>query len=366
MNNHVTVLQIDGKALEHNLNYFRQKLQPETKILAVVKAFGYGSDGIQVATFLQDKVDYFAVAYTHEGEALREAGVETPILVLHPQIQNFHQLVQNKLEPSIYNFKTLTAFLDHADESLLMNYPIHLKFNTGLNRLGLWHNDIPLILTKIQESKHIKIQSLFSHLAASEDHDEREFTITQLNNFVEIVKQIYEHLDYKPMLHMLNTSGVINYPQAQFDMVRIGIGMYGFGNDPDETAQLKNTHILKSIISQIHMIEPGETVGYNRAFVSKGFCKTATIPVGHADGISRRLGHEKGYVTIAGKKAPIIGNVCMDMIMVDITQIDCKEGDKVIVFGNQQDILHIAEEAETISYEVLTAISQRIKRILVF
>lgn len=364
MNNHVTVLEIDGKALEHNLNYFKQKLQPETKILAVVKAFGYGSDGVQVATFLQGKVDYFAVAYTHEGEALREAGIETPILVLHPQIQNFQQLVQNRLEPSIYNFKTLTAFLKYADESLLMNYPIHLKFNTGLNRLGLWHNDIPLILSRIQESKHVKIQSLFSHLAASEDQDERGFTIGQLNNFAAIVKQIYQHLDYEPMIHALNTSGVINYPQAQFDMVRIGIGMYGFGNDANETAQLKNTHILRSIISQIHMIEPGETVGYNRAFVSKGFSKTATIPVGHADGISRRLGNEKGYVTIAGQKAPIIGNVCMDMIMVDITKIDCKEGDEVIIFGNQKDILHMAEEAETISYEILTAISQRIKRTL--
>jgi alanine racemase len=362
MNNHVSVLEIDGKALEHNLNYFKQKLQPNTKIMAVVKAFGYGSDGTLVASFLQDKVDYFAVAYTHEGEALREAGIQTPILVLHPQIQNFHQLVQNKLEPSIYNFKTLKAFLNYADEALLMNYPIHLKFNTGLNRLGLWHNDIPLILSEIKASKHVKIQGLLSHLAASEDHDEREFTIGQLNNFAAIVKQMYQHLDDQPLVHTLNTSGVINYPQAQFDMVRIGIGMYGFGNHPEETAQLKNTHILKSIISQIHMIEPGETVGYNRAFVSKGFAKTATIPIGHADGISRRLGNEKGYVTIAGQKAPIIGNVCMDMIMVDITQIDCKEGDEVIVFGNQQDILHMAEEAETISYEILTAISQRIKR----
>lgn len=362
MNNHVSVLEIDGRALEHNLNYFKQKLQADTKIMAVVKAFGYGSDGSLVASFLQDKVDYFAVAYTHEGEALRVAGIKTPILVLHPQIQNLHQMVQNKLEPSIYNFKTLQAFLRYADEALLMNYPIHLKFNTGLNRLGLWHNDIPLILSKIKASKHVKIQGLLSHLAASEDHDEREFTLGQLNNFTSTVKQFYEHLDYKPMIHTLNTSGVINYPQAQFDMVRIGIGMYGFGNDSIETKQLKNTHILKSIISQIHRIEPGETVGYNRAFVSKGFAKTATIPVGHADGISRRLGNENGYVTIAGQKAPIIGNVCMDMIMVDITKIDCKEGDEVIVFGNQQDILHMAEKAETISYEILTAISQRIQR----
>ncbi|MFD2568614.1 alanine racemase [Pseudotenacibaculum haliotis] len=364
MNNHVTVLEIDGKALEHNLNYFKKKLHPNTKTLAVVKAFGYGSDGVQVASFLQDKVDYFAVAYTHEGVALREAGIETPILVLHPQVQNFDQLVANRLEPSIYSFKTLTAFLAYADEALLMNYPVHLKFNTGLNRLGLWHNDIPLILSKLQESKHVKVESIFSHLAASEDHDEKEFTINQINNFAYIVKKIYEHLGYEPMIHILNTSGIVNYPQAQFDMVRLGIGLYGFGNDEKETSQLKNTHVLKSVISQIHMIEPGETVGYNRAFVSKGFSKTATIPIGHADGISRRLGNEKGYVTLHGQKAPIIGNVCMDMIMIDITKIDCKEGDEVYIFKNQQDILHMAEEAETISYEILTAISQRVKRIL--
>tara|TARA_R110002073_G_scaffold258681_1_gene421691 strand:+ start:41533 stop:42633 length:1101 start_codon:yes stop_codon:yes gene_type:complete len=364
MNNHVTVLEIDGKALEHNLNYFKEKLNPETKILAVVKAFGYGSDGAQVASFLQDKVNYFAVAYAHEGIALRESGIETPILVLHPQIQNFDQLVKNKLEPSIYNFKALTAFLAYADEHVLMNYPIHLKFNTGLNRLGLSHNDIPLILSRIKESKHVKIKSILSHLAASEDENERDFTLDQINNFAVIVKQIYEHLDDEPMIHLLNTSGVVNYPQAQFDMVRIGIGLYGFGNDKQETSQLKNSHILKSIISQIHMIEPGETVGYNRAFVAKHFAKTATIPIGHADGISRRLGNGKGYVTIHNQKAPIIGNVCMDMIMVDITKIDCKEGDEVFIFKNQEDILHMANEAETISYEVLTAISQRIKRLL--
>jgi alanine racemase len=363
-NNHVTVLEIDGSALEHNLNYFKNKLEPTTKILAVVKAFGYGSDGVKVASFIEDKVDYFGVAYTHEGIALREAGIKTPILVLHPQIQNFDAIVQYHLEPSIYNFKILTAFLQFADEHPLMNYPIHLKFNTGLNRLGLWHNDIPLILSRIKASGHVKIESIFSHLAASEDLDEEKFTIGQINNFAAIVKQIYTHLDDEPMIHTLNTSGVINYPQAQFDMVRIGIGLYGFGNDKKETSELKNTHTLSSIISQIHMIEPGETVGYNRAFVAKDFSKTATIPIGHADGIPRKLGNGKGYVTIGNQKAPIIGNVCMDMIMVDITNIDCKEGDTVVIFDDQKTIEYFADASETISYEILTAISQRIRRVL--
>ncbi|MFQ3296498.1 MAG: alanine racemase [Polaribacter sp.] len=364
MNNHVTVLEIDGKALAHNLNYFKQKLQPETKILAVVKAFGYGSDGVQVAKFLEDKVAYFAVAYTHEGVALRKAGVETPILVLHPHIQNLQAIIDFRLEPSLYNFNIFNAFLQLADEAPLLNYPVHIKFNTGLNRLGFWHTDVPKILEDIKQTNHIKVQSLFSHLAASEDLEEKEFTLNQINNFEYIVQQFYKYLGYEPMLHILNTSGVVNYPKAQFDMVRIGIGLYGFGNDNEETAQLKNTHNLTSIISQIHSIKPGETVGYNRAFVAKRATKTATIPVGHADGLSRKLGNKKGFVLINNQKAAIIGNVCMDMIMVNISNIDCKEGDAVIIFNNQEMIQNIANISETIVYETLTAISPRVNKML--
>jgi alanine racemase len=364
MNNHVTVLEIDGNALEHNLNYFKQKLNPETKILAVVKAFGYGSDGVQVAKFLEDKVDYFAVAYTHEGIALREANIKTSILVLHPQTPNLKAIVEYRLEPNLYNFKIFNAFLKLADETPLMNYPIHIKFNTGLNRLGFWHTDIPKILADLKGFNHIKVQSIFSHLAASEDLEEKEFTINQLNNFAYIAQQFYKHLGYEPMLHILNTSGVVNYAKAQFDMVRVGIGLYGFGNDDKETAQLKNTHNLKSIISQIHLIEPGETVGYNRAYVAKSPIKSATIPVGHADGLSRKLGNKKCFVLINNQKAKIIGNVCMDMIMVDVTKIDCKEGDEVIIFNHQEMILNIANISETIVYETLTAISQRVKKVL--
>lgn len=364
MNNHVTVLEIDGTALDHNLNYFKQKINPETKILAVVKAFGYGSDGVQVAKHLEDKVDYFAVAYTHEGIALREANISKPILVLHPQIPNLKEVVSYRLEPNLYNFKIFNAFLKLADEAPLMNYPIHIKFNTGLNRLGFWHTDIPAIISDLKKTNHIKVQSLFSHLAASEDLEEQEFSINQINNFAYIAQQFYKHLGYEPLLHILNTSGVVNYAKAQFDMVRVGIGLYGFGNDDKETAALKNTHNLTSIISQIHTINPGETVGYNRAFVAKRPTKTATVPIGHADGLSRKIGNKKGYVLINNQKAPIIGNVCMDMIMVDVTKINCTEGDAVIIFNNQQMIQHIANVSETIVYETLTAISQRVKKVL--
>lgn len=364
MNNHVTVLEIDAKSVAHNLAYFKQKLNPSTKILAVVKAFGYGSEAVEIAKLLQDKVNYFAVAYSNEGIILREAGIKTPILVLHPQIQNLAEIIKHRLEPNLYNFKIFDAFLQLADEKTLMNYPVHIKFNTGLNRLGFWHTNTPALIAQLKESNNIKVASIFSHLAVSEDPNEQEFTIGQINNFAYIIKQIYEHLGYKPMIHILNTSGVINYPQAQFDMVRIGIGLYGFGNNAQETAQLKNTHSLKSIISQIHLIQPGETVGYNRAFVANKVTRSATIPIGHADGISRKLGNKEGFVFINNQPAPIIGNVCMDMIMVDVTKIDCKEGDEVIIFNHQQHIQYMAHKCETIPYETLTAISQRVKRLV--
>lgn len=364
MNNHVTVLEIDANAILHNLNYFKQKLQPKTKILAVVKAFGYGSDAIEVAKIAAEHVDYFAVAYSNEGVLLREAGIETPILVLHPQIPNIEDIVKHRLEPNLYNFKILDAFLAYANRAPLMNYPIHIKFNTGLNRLGFWHTDVPNILTELKKSNNVVVQSVFSHLAASEDPNEQEFTVNQINNFAYIVKQIYDHLGYEPMIHILNTSGVINYPKAQFDMVRVGIGLYGFGNNPQETANLKNTHTLKSIISQIHIVQPGETVGYNRAFVANKVTKSATIPVGHADGISRKLGNKNGFVIINNQPVPIIGNVCMDMIMVDVTSIECKEGDEVILFNHQQHVDYMAHKCETIPYEILTALSQRIKRLV--
>lgn len=363
-NNHVTILEIDNQALEHNLNYFKSKLNPETKILAVVKAFGYGSDGVLVGDFLKDKVDYFGVAYAQEGIVLREAGIETPIMVLHPQIQNFDAIINHRLEPCLYNFKTLDAFFALADERLLLNYPVHLNFNTGLNRLGFWHNDIAILLSKINENKYIKIISFFSHLAASEDPEEKEFSINQINNFAYIVSQMYKALPYEPLIHMLNTSGVINYSNAQFDMVRVGIGLYGFGNDENETSQLQNTHNLYSVISQVHLIEPGETVGYNRVFVAKQPTKTATVPIGHADGIPRAVGNQKGFVIVNNQKAPIIGNVCMDMLMIDVTKIDCKEGDRVTIFNSQEMIQAFSDAAETIPYETLTAISARVKKML--
>ncbi|MFV0249003.1 MAG: alanine racemase [Tenacibaculum sp.] len=364
MSEHVTVLEINAQAVLHNLDYFKRKLNANTKILAVVKAFGYGSESVEIAKILHNRVDYFATAYTHEAITLRNAGIKTPILILHPQLQNIELITDYYLEPALYNFKIFDAFLKLADQKYLLNYPIHIKFNTGLNRLGFTHLAIPALVALLKKSNNIKVKSVFSHLAASEDLNELEFSNNQIGSFVSIAKQLIRLLKYRPLVHILNTSGVINYNKAQFDMVRIGIGLYGFGNHPEQTEKLKNTHTLKSIISQIHFVKAGETIGYNRAFTANRPTKSATIPIGHADGISRKLGNKNGFVLIDGQWAPIIGNVCMDMIMADVTDINCEEGDQVIIFKHQQHIEQISQKCETIPYEILTAISQRIKRVI--
>jgi len=365
MNNHVSVLEINLDSLEFNLNYFKSKLKNTTKTLAVVKAFGYGSSSVEISKFLTDKVSYFAVAYVDEGIALRKAGIINPILVLHPVISNFDKLIEYQLEPNIYSFKLLNSFLKNTEKFSLKNYPIHIKFNTGLNRLGFNNADISEIIASLKSQNSVKVTSIFSHIAASEDLKERDFTLKQISNFKSIASEISENLGYSPIKHMLNTSGIINYAmEAQFDMVRLGIGLYGFGNDEEETSKLKNVLTLKSIISQIYTINKGDSVGYNRAYKADKTMKSATIPIGHADGISRQLGNKKGYVYIHNKKAPIIGNVCMDMIMVDVSGINCEEGDEVIIYKNQQHIIELAKKINTISYELLTAISQRIKRIV--
>ncbi|GAA3643343.1 alanine racemase [Flavivirga jejuensis] len=361
-----TVLEIDLKALKHNFEHLKSKLQNNTKFLAVVKAFGYGSDSCEIGNYLEALgVDYFAVAYTQEGIALRKAGITKPILVLHPQAVNLKALITHSLEPSLYNAKILKEFIKIATAEKQNDYPVHIKFNTGLNRLGFEYNDIDYIVSEIEKTDTLKVTSIFSHIAASEDLDEKEFTLHQIANFNTISKKIIEKLDYKPMLHMCNTSGILNYPDAHFDMVRSGIGLYGFGNSEKENKNLTPIATLKTVISQIHNIEKGESVGYNRAFKSNSFLKTATLPIGHADGIGRQYGNGKGFVTIHGKQAPIVGNVCMDMIMVNITNIDCKEGDEVIIFDqNNTTAEHLAETTNTISYELITSISQRVKRIL--
>ncbi|WP_241448763.1 alanine racemase [Aquimarina pacifica] len=358
-----TVLEINLDHLTHNFKYLKGKIGSTVKLLAVVKASGYGSDASVIANQLQKiGVDYFAVAYASEGIALRKSGITIPILVLHPQPVNFQELIKYTLEPSIYSFRVLRLFIDIATSTNQTNYPVHLKFNTGLHRIGFEKSDLEKISDDLNHTKSVKVASVLSHLAASEDHAEREFTVQQIDLFKKITDTLADKIGYMPIRHQSNTSAIFNYPEAHFDMVRTGIGLYGYGNDTSYDQFLKPVASLKSIISQIHELASGDSLGYNRAFIASKHTKTATIPIGHADGISRQYGNKNGFVTIQNKRAYIIGNVCMDMIMVDVTDIDCQEGDEVIIFDGNYSAAQVAEYTGTISYELLTAIAPRVKR----
>tara|TARA_B100002019_G_scaffold289996_1_gene306767 strand:- start:1291 stop:2379 length:1089 start_codon:yes stop_codon:yes gene_type:complete len=357
-----TRFEIHLPALKHNFQQIKKQLQADTKILVVVKAFAYGSDATAIGRFLEEEgADYLGVAYVREGIALRNAGIQIPILVLHPQIHELSSLVEFQLEPCVYSWRVLHALEEILTAQKTKAYPIHLKFNTGLHRLG-FSVDERYALEQHIKSSYAHLQGVLSHLAATEDSTERTFTKGQLKQF-DLLKPVFGN---KPIYHVLNTSGVFNYPEAHHDMVRCGIGLYGYGNQKKVSGLLRPVGVLKSIISQIHDVKMGDAVGYNRGFVADKPTRSATLPIGHADGIGRLYGKGKGAVEIHGHKAPILGNVCMDMIMVDVTNIDCQEGDEVILFGGEQTSAEkVAEYAQTISYELLTAISQRVPRLII-
>ena len=358
-----TTLFLDLDALSQNYHYLKSKIENGAKFLGVVKAFAYGSDMVAIAKKLEALgADYLAVAYAKEGVLLRDAGVTLPILVLHPLKANFEEVVQYNLEPNLYSEKIIADFIYLAEQKGVKKYSVHLKFNTGLNRLGLKAENIENIANKINQTESVFIKSVLSHLAASEDLEEKTFSTNQIAHFIKDTNALSKLIGYKPMMHMCNTSGILNYPEAHFDMVRSGIGLYGYGNEAKYDKELKPVATLKTVISQIHSIEKGESIGYNRAFVADKPMRTATLPIGHADGIGRQYGNGKTAVQIHQHWAPIIGNVCMDMIMVDVTGIPCQEGDEVLLFGANHSAAKMAGTAKTISYELLTGIGARVKR----
>jgi alanine racemase len=361
---HETVLEINLNAISHNLNFFKSKLKPETKMMVMVKAFGYGNGGFEIAKLLEHhKVDYLGVAFADEGISLKNAGIKLPIMVLNPETTSFSAIIQHQLEPEIYSIKGLNAFLQIAKQRGLKNFPIHIKLDTGMHRLGFQEANLPELIAKLKETKVVEVKSILSHLATSDDLTHNEFTLLQISLFEKLSSTLQKELKINPIRHILNTSGISNYPLAQYDMVRLGIGLYGISNDEEEQKYLENVGTLKSVISQIRTIQKGESVGYGRRFMADKTTKIATIPIGYADGISRHLGNGVGYVMINHQKAPIVGSVCMDMLMVDITHIDCKEGNEVIIFGENPTVIAIAKLLGTIPYEVLTSISQRVKRV---
>ncbi|MBN8695057.1 MAG: bifunctional UDP-N-acetylmuramoyl-tripeptide:D-alanyl-D-alanine ligase/alanine racemase [Bacteroidetes bacterium] len=364
---HETVLEINLNAIVHNLNYFRSKIKADTKIMAMVKAFSYGSGSFEIANILQfHRVDYLAVAYADEGIELRKAGITMPIMVMNPEEQSYDAMIHYNLEPEIYSFRVLNLFeetLKRSERANQQPIPIHLKLDTGMHRLGFEENDINELIVRIKNNKHLTIRSIFSHLAASDEPEHDDFTWFQIKKFNAMSEQIKAHFSQPIIKHILNSAGISRFPDAQFEMVRLGIGLYGIGANATEQTQLQNVSTLKTSISQIKNIPANETIGYSRKGVATRDMQIATVPIGYADGLSRKLSNGKGKMMIKGQYAPIVGNVCMDMCMIDITDIKANENDEVIVFGDNLSITEIAKDVGTIPYEVLTNVSRRVKRV---
>jgi alanine racemase len=364
---HETVLEINLNALEHNLNYYRTVLKPETKIMAMVKAFSYGIGSFEVANALQfNRIDYLAVAYADEGVELSKAGIIVPIMVMNPDEESFDSIIQHNLEPEIYSHKILEKLEKAIKKNILpKNKPvkIHIKLDSGMHRLGFMEEDIADLVEKLKANRMIYVQSVFSHLSASEDPSEQEFTRGQFEAFERMSSKITSQTDHPVLMHILNSAGITLYPEAQYNMVRLGISLYGIASIEHEQQHLESVARLKSTISQVKNIRAGETVGYNRAYKVIKDIKLAIVPIGYADGLSRRMSNGRGHLLVAGNLVPVVGNVCMDMCMLDITGIDAAEGDEVIIFGPERPLQDIAREMETIPYEVLAGLSRRVKRI---
>ncbi|MDA9555364.1 bifunctional UDP-N-acetylmuramoyl-tripeptide:D-alanyl-D-alanine ligase/alanine racemase [Pelobium sp.] len=361
---HETVLEINLNALIHNLNHYKSKLKPGVKLMAMVKAFAYGSGSDEIASILQhQKVDYLAVAYADEGIALRQAGIQLPIMVLSPEVSSFESIIAYQLEPELYNFRILEAFSNYISNQDLESYPIHIKLDTGMHRLGFVEEDASALIDYLVSHPKLKINSVLSHLAASENDIHQDYTQLQIDIFNKISKQLESALGYTFIKHIANTAAITKWPDAQFDMVRLGIGLYGIEGIVKERAFLQNVATLKTTISQIKPLKKGETVGYGRSGVMLNDGEIATVKIGYADGYLRALGNGVGYMLINGQKAKTIGHICMDMSMLDVTGLDVKEGDDVLIFGEELPIYEMAKQLQTIPYEVISNISQRVKRV---
>ncbi len=361
---HQTVLEINLNAITHNLNTYQQLLNPGVKLMAMVKAFSYGSGGFEIANLLQfHKVDYLAVAYADEGVELRKAGITLPIMVMNAEEVTYDLLVQHNLEPELFSFGILSTFEDYLMRNGIQNYPVHIKLDTGMRRLGFEQKDIEELCSRLQSTSAFKIQSVFSHLAASDSALHDAFTNAQAKAFLEGCEQIQQITGYTFLRHIANTSAIHRHKNMQFDMIRLGIGLYGVDADPGIQQQLKNVTTLKTTISQIKKIKAGESIGYSRKGVAVKDSVIATVRIGYADGYPRLLSNGVGKMRLHNSMAPVIGNVCMDMTMLDITGVEAQEGDEVIVFGVALPVSELAVLAQSIPYEILTGISQRVKRV---
>ena len=361
---HKTFVQIDLTSVRHNLSVIRKKLKSKTKILAMVKAQSYGSGLEKMASFLEQQgVDYLGVAYVDEGVELRKHGIKTPILVMNPEEESFDLCIEHQLEPAIYSFTQLDSFIKELILAKQSNFPIHLKFDTGMRRLGFEPEDWAELIAVIQAQPEIRIAGVYSHLADADNIRDKRFTNLQFKKFEEICFHLQNRIGNTFIRHLLNSEGVFHFPEYQMDMVRVGIAMYGISSNISIQKLLKPVVLWQSAVSQIKSLKVGEFVGYSRTFKATKSTKIAIVPVGYADGFKRSLSNGKGGIYIQGQYCLTVGRVCMDMIMVDVTHLHVKEGETVEIIGDNQTLGKLAETLQTIPYEVLTSISKRVHRV---
>ena len=359
---HETILEINLNALVDNLNYYRSKLKPETKIVCMVKASAYGAGSYEVAKTLQDqRADYLAVAVADEGSDLRKAGITGSILIMNPEMTAFKTMFDYKLEPEVYSFYMLDALIKAAEKEGITNYPIHIKLDTGMHRLGFEPDDISMLIQRVRSQSGLIIRSVFSHFVGSDSKQFDAFTHHQIELFDKASTELQAAFSHKIIRHICNSAGIERFPEAQYDMCRLGLGLYGI--NPIDNSVLHNVSTLKTIILQIHNVPKEETVGYSRKGYLERDSRIAAIPIGYADGLDRHLGNGRGFCLVNGHKAPYVGNICMDVCMIDVTDIDCKEGDRVEIFGDNLPVSDLSDILETIPYEILTSVSTRVKRV---
>ncbi|HVG14242.1 MAG TPA: alanine racemase, partial [Chitinophagaceae bacterium] len=360
---HQTRLEINLNAIAHNLKQYRKKVNKGTAIMAMVKAFSYGSGGAEIASILQfNKVNYLGVAYVDEGVDLRKAGITLPIMVMNTDESSFNAIIDHSLEPVIFSFGLFHQFSNFVKAQGLQSYPVHLEIETGMNRLGFALNEVEDLGKEIASSL-LRVMSVYTHLAASEDASQDEYTSDQARRFNEAITLLEQYIPYSFLRHIANSAAIIRHPQLQMDMVRLGIGLYGIEIETGEL-DLQPAATLRTTVAQLKHLKAGDTVSYNRRGIVKENAVIATVRIGYADGYSRRFGNSIGKMWVNGKAAPVIGSVCMDMTMIDVTAVpDVKEGDDVIVFGKEMPAQQVAAWIDTIPYELMTSVSGRVKRI---
>ena len=360
---HETILEVNLNAVVDNLNFYRSFLRPETKMVCMIKADGYGSGAVEIAKTLQEhRVDYLAVAVADEGVTLRKAGITSNIMIMNPEMTSFKTMFDYELEPEVYSFRLLEALIRAARKEGITGYPVHIKLDTGMHRLGFNpKEDMPRLIERLQHQKALTPRSVFSHFVGSDSDDFDNFSAMQFRLFDEASSQLQAAFTHKILRHIDNSAGIEHFPERQLDMCRLGIGLYGV--DSRDNRILHNVCTLKTTILQLRKVPKEETVGYSRRGVLTRDSVIAAIPIGYADGLNRHLGRGKCYCLVNGKPAPYIGNICMDVAMIDVTGIDCREGDTVEIFGDHLPVTVLSDAIDTIPYEVLTGISNRVKRV---